>query len=223
MDLKSKLNTAKNMSSDSQTASRCVERSSVSTFVGNVDDLTESVFGSKLIEDGSGAQVYDPNAELKMLQSGIPKDKLASSKLPQAIKEAIASNPLTVTSVDPKMDAFTNKLAMLSGMKNTTDLMDRLDERDEEKENAKKAVLNENAQYSTQSIDYSLIKTIVENAVNSLKSELKSELNESISHGKGNDSSLKVMKMADKFLFLDSDNNIYECQMVYKGKNKSKK
>ena len=100
--------------------------------------------------------------------------------------------------------------------------MNQLDEEDKEKENARKAALNENIQHSM-TIDYGLIKSIVENAVKSLKEEIKNELNESVNHNRQNDASLKVMKMANKFLFLDSEDNIYECQMVYKGKNKSKK
>ena len=30
------------------------------------------------------------------------------------------------------------------------------------------------------------------------------------------------MKLGNKFLFLDSDNNVFECQMKYIGKNKKK-
>ena len=33
---------------------------------------------------------------------------------------------------------------------------------------------------------------------------------------------LKAMKMSDKLLFLDDNNNVYECQMKYVGKNKKK-
>ena len=52
----------------------------------------------------------------------------------------------------------------------------------------------------------------------SLKREL---LDEGISHN-DNTGNLKAMKMSDKFLFLDDNNNIYECQMKYLGKNKKK-
>lgn len=223
MDLKSKLNTAKNIASETPVSERRITRQSVSAFVGNVDDLTEQVFGNKMLDDGSGKMPYDPKAEMKMIQNGIPQDKLANSKLPAAIKEAIASNPLIVTSSDPKMDAFTAKLAAVQGVQKAANIMNQLDEEDKEKENARKAALNENIQRGV-NIDYGLIKSIVENAVKSLKDEIKNELNESISHNsQHNDTSLKVMKMANKFLFLDSEDNIYECQMIYKGKNKTKK
>lgn len=227
MDLKSKLNTAKNIAYETPVAERVVQRQSVSSFVGNSDalinNLTEQVFGSKLIDDGSGNTPYDAKAEMKMIQAGIPQDKLQSSKLPSAIKEAIASNPLIVTTTDPKMDAFTAKLAAVQGVQKAANIMNQLDEEDKEKENARKAALNESLQRTSVSVDYNLIKSIVENAVKSLKDELSSELNESINHNRQNNTSLKAIKMGDKFLFLDSEDNIYECQMVYKGKNKSKR
>lgn len=223
MDLKNKLITAKNIASETPISERMVQKQNVSTFVGNVDDLTEQVFGNKLLDDGTGKTQYDPKAEMKMIQAGIPKDKLKNSKLPSAIKEAIANNPLIVSSTDPKMDAFTAKLAAVQGVQKAASIMNQLDEEDKEKENARKVALNENIQRGSVTIDYELIKSIVENAVKSLKDEIKNELNESVSHNQQNDASLKVMKMANKFLFLDSEDNIYECQMVYKGKNKHKK
>ena len=94
---------------------------------------------------------------------------------------------------------------------------------DKEKENARKAALNEAMQRGNTGIDYDAIRQIVETAVRSLKDELRSELNESVVHSRQNDVSLKAMKMGSKFLFLDSDDNVYECQMVYKGKNKKKR
>ena len=131
-----------------------------------------------------------------------------------------------MTPVDPKMDAFTAKLAAVQGIQKTESIINQLDERDKEIENARKATIAENIQRTDVTIDYGLIKSIVENAVKSMKNEIANELNESINRSNAqryNEASLKVMKMSDKFLFLDSDNNIFECQMVYKGKNKSKK
>lgn len=223
MDLKSKLNTAKGLASEASVSERVIPRQSVNAFVGNVDDLTETVFGKRLIDDGSGQKPYDAKEEMEMIKSGMTTDKISLSKLPDAIKESIAKNPLIVTQVDPKMDAFTAKLAAVQGVQKAANIMNQLEEEDKEKENARKAALNEVTTHAA-SIDYSLIKSIVENAVKSLKDDIKNELNESINRTRvSNDNSLKVMKMSDKFLFLDSDNNIFECQMVYKGKNKAKK
>ena len=226
MDLKDKLNTAKSIASGSDITERMIPRQNVQTFVGNVDDLTEQVFGNRLIDDGTGQPAYDAKAEMDMLKEGISQEKIQSCKLPSAIKEAIARNPLVMTPVDPKMDAFTAKLAAVQGIQKTESIINQLDERDKEIENARKATIAENIQRTDVTIDYGLIKSIVENAVKSMKNEIANELNESINRSNAqryNEASLKVMKMSDKFLFLDSDNNIFECQMVYKGKNKSKK
>ena len=62
---------------------------------------------------------------------------------------------------------------------------------------------------------------IVEGAINEKLGELKGVLNESVS--KTSSPNIAAMKMADKFLFLDSDNNVWECVMKYRGKNKKKK
>jgi len=222
MDLKSKLKTAKNIATETPISERVIPRQSVDTFVGNVSSLDEKVFGKELIYDDNSPAPYDAKAEMKMIKEiGVPTDKISLSKLPDAIKESIARNPLVLQPVDPKMDAFTAKLAAVQGVQKATSIINQLDEADQEKENMRKPL---NEVVNAAPIDYSMIKTIVENAVKSLKSEIKNELNESISRvNRNNDSSLKVMKMSDKFLFLDSDNNIFECQMVYKGKNKTKK
>lgn len=224
MDLKAKLNTAKNLSSDTPVSERRVNRSEINTFSESmIDNITEQVFGNKLLDDGSGKKPYDARTEMEMIKEGFSSDNVKKSKLPAAIKEAMVSNPLIITTVDPKMDAFTAKLAAVQGVQKAATIMNQLDEEDAAKENARKSALNENIQHSLVNIDYNMIKTIVENAVKSLKDDLRHELNESMARNNQNDASLKVMKMGNKFLFLDSEDNIFECQMVYKGKNKSKK
>ena len=222
MDLKNKLSIAKGLSNDNDVSESRVKSSVPKVFGDNmIDTITEQVFGNKLISDGNGNEPYDANAELKMINAGIPKDKLAISKLPNVIKESIANNPLIVTSVDPNMDAFTAKLAAVQGVQKASNIINQLEEEDQAKENAKKTAMNEIKQRS--SIDYELIKTIVENAIGSLKNELMYELTESANHANSNENStLKVMKFGEKFLFLDSDDNVYECKMVYRGKNKKK-
>ena len=76
MDLKSKLNTAKSMSSDTGVSNRRIPAQNVSTFVGNVDDLTEKVFGRKIVDDGSGNRPYDAKEEMEMLKNGISQENI---------------------------------------------------------------------------------------------------------------------------------------------------
>ena len=35
-------------------------------------------------------------------------------------------------------------------------------------------------------------------------------------------SSMKIMNFKDKFYFVDNDDNVFECEMKYKGKKKKK-
>lgn len=224
MSLRDKLNAANNISDEApqqQHHNSGIKRVSQSQFLsGNLDTLTEQIFGNDLIATEEGQKPYDPKEEMKMLKNGLPKD-LSKSKLPDAIKESIANNPLMITSEDPKMDAFTAKLAKARGIQKTSDIMNKLAEDDREKE-AKRKELNEVVTH--ESIDYSLIKTIVENSVKSLKKEIKEEIAESVNHVNiSQEPNLKVMKMGSKFLFLDDQNNIYECQLIYRGKNKGHK
>ena len=98
------------------------------------------------------------------------------------------------------------------------DLPKHLDEKQKEK-------INENtiqrAPKAASSVDYDLIRQIVESVVDEKLNGITSALNESVSHGSP---SLSVMSIKNsKFLFLDDNNNIFECQMVYKGKNKAKR
>lgn len=223
MDLKAKLNTAKNMTSETPPSERRIQRQNVQTFTGNVESLDRQVFGDvQTMYDSDGRPVYSADEEMKRLKQGLPQD-LSNCRLPDAIKESIISNPLIVTSVDPKMDSFTEALSKkIPGVQKVASIMNKLDEDDNEKEAARKAVINESIQRGSVSVDYGLIKNIVENAVKSIKEELRNELNESINRTRSNNTSVTAMKMTDKFLFLDSDNNVFECQMVYKGKNKKK-
>ena len=69
-------------------------------------------------------------------------------------------------------------------------------------------------------IDYSLIRDIVEEAVRRIISDMV--LNNGGAYNKQGVRQL-VMKPGEKFIFLDHDDNIYECEFKYRGKNKKKK
>ena len=72
------------------------------------------------------------------------------------------------------------------------------------------------------SIDYELIKTIVESAIDKRLSEIKTTLNESSVRQQTYVPSMKMMNFKDKFYFVDNDDNVFECEMKYKGKRKKK-
>lgn len=194
--------------------------SSNSPIVGNLDDIDKAVYGE--VEKTSG---YDPHEEMKRIKErrehGGPID-YSHSKLPRQIIESIAANPLDMTVVDPKMDAFTEKLkqTLPNSFNRSYEIQEKLEKQDRQELNEVQG--NNNATPLSVNVDYELIKTIVESVVDKKINELKKGMvNENLSYG--SNSSLKAMKLGEKFLFLDSDNNIFECQMKYVGKNKKRK
>lgn len=194
--------------------------SSNSPIVGNLDDIDKAVYGE--VEKTSG---YDPHEEMKRIKErrehGGSID-YSHSKLPKQIIESIAANPLDMTVVDPKMDAFTEKLkqTLPNSFNRSYEIQEKLEKQDRQESNEVQG--NNNATSASVNVDYELIKTIVESVVDKKINELKKGMvNENLSYG--SNSSLKAMKLGEKFLFLDSDNNIFECQMKYIGKNKKRK
>lgn len=194
--------------------------SSNSPIVGNLDDIDKAVYGE--VEKTSG---YDPQEEMKRIKErrehGGSID-YSHSKLPRQIIESIAANPLDMTVVDPKMDAFTEKLkqTLPTSFNRSYEIQEKLEKQDRQELNEVQG--NNNATSASVNVDYELIKTIVESVVDKKINELKKGMvNENLSYG--SNSSLKAMKLGEKFLFLDSDNNIFECQMKYIGKNKKRK
>lgn len=194
--------------------------SSNSPIVGNLDDIDKAVYGE--VEKTNG---YDPHEEMKRIKErrehGGSID-YGHSKLPRQIIESIAANPLDMTVVDPKMDAFTEKLkqTLPNSFNRSYEIQEKLEKQDRQELNEVQG--NNNATPASVNVDYELIKTIVESVVDKKINELKKGMvNENLSYG--SNSSLKAMKLGEKFLFLDSDNNIFECQMKYIGKNKKRK
>ena len=194
--------------------------SSNSPIIGNLDDIDKAVYGE--VEKTSG---YDPQEEMKRIKErrehGGSID-YSHSKLPRQIIESIAANPLDMTVVDPKMDAFTEKLkqTLPNSFNRSYEIQEKLEKQDRQELNEVQG--NNNATSASVNVDYELIKTIVESVVDKKINELKKGMvNENLSYG--SNSSLKAMKLGEKFLFLDSDNNIFECQMKYIGKNKKRK
>lgn len=187
-----------------------------STITGSVDDIDNAVFGE--VNNDLLSKRYDAREEMKRIEErkehGGNVD-YSHSKIPKSILNSIIKNPLDMPSTDPKMDAFTQKLQekLPEGINRSYAIQNVLEGKDKAKAIDEKSHSN--------SIDYEMIKMIVENAVEKKLSELKGTL---LTEGKENDShSLRAMKIGNKFLFLDNDNNIFECQMKYIGKNKKRK
>lgn len=225
MDLNEVINIGENKNYDRESVERRrVQDGNIQTFNGrsilsgaDLDRLGDNAFLSPTNEMATG--VYNAQDDLERIKNmKIDKSKLANSRLPDFIKESIVSNPLNVdpTLVDSKMNQFTEQLGKKLGLQKSVNILQQLDEIDEQK--AQKAIVTETT--NTGNVDYSMIKMIVENVLDEKLGKITTILNENIQRSTP---SLSVMNIRDKFLYLDDQDNIYECQMVYKGKNKKRK
>lgn len=225
MDLNEVINIGENKSYDRESVEkRRVTNGNLQTFNGrniisgsDFDRLGDSAFLSPVNESSTG--VYNAQDDLERMKSmKIDKSKLANSKLPDFIKESIVSNPLNVDPalVDSKMTQFTEQLGQKLGLQKSVNILQQLEEIDEQK--SQKTSLNEVT--NNGGVDYGMIKMIVEKVIDEKFGDLSSVLNENLRRVSPG---LSVMSIKDKFLYLDDQDNIYECQMVYKGKNKKRK
>lgn len=200
--------------------SRAVDSNSLNEYVGSssLEQLDEMVFGDAKPVVSS---TYSAEEELKRLKSGINEENASASRLPDFIKKDILDNPLIMESVDPQMDDFTANLEKnLPGIQRSLGILDKLDKKDVEK--TQKRIVEQKTAESKMGggVDYNYIKYLIEQALDEKLSGMKSMLTESVS---ASNPGLKVMNLGKNFLFLDDEDNIYECQMVYKGKNKRRK
>lgn len=170
---------------------------------------------------------YDPQKEMEYLKEvsergGRGSVNLEGRNIPKGIVESILNNPLDLKPIDPKMDAFEERLKnKMSGIKAAANIFERVQKKDEE---AKAKLIEQVAPMhnNNASIDYELIKTIVESAIDKRLSEIKTTLNESSVRQQTYVPSMKMMNFKDKFYFVDNDDNVFECEMKYKGKRKKK-
>lgn len=166
---------------------------------------------------------YNAKEEMQRLKKGLPKD-LSNCKLPTAILESIVKNPInTDVGYESEMDTFTQTLGESLGLKKSAALMEQLDNVQVNPQ-TNSVVMKENKEMTNNGgIDYEMIKLLIENAIDKkLESFVQTlnTLNENKQMKTANN--VKTMSFGDKFLFLDSDDNVYECEMKYKGKRKRK-
>lgn len=142
---------------------------------------------------------------------------LEGRNIPKNIVESILNNPLDMPAVvDPKMEELEHKLAS-KGIKAAVDIMKKTDKQDQ----MAKAKLNEqNGHIQTSAIDYGPIKSLIESVIDKKLGSIQQSLNESVSHAHEYIPSMKYMSFKDNFYFVDSDDNVFECVMKYKGRRK---
>ena len=216
-----------------QTASRRQPRPQQQTFTGSVEAL-DAMFngpseGGTLQETFGGGQggskPYDAYAEMDRMKEGFGGNVNPNMHLPADMMESIRRDHavLMETSQGGVMDTFTERLSKkLPGLQAAQDIISGFEKKDED--NRMSAIASQVTEQKSAggSINYELLKIIVENAVEKSVQKHLSLLSEGVQHGQSSDPAVRVLKIGKKFLVLDTEDNVYECSLVFKGKNKKK-
>ena len=202
----------------------------------SVEALDEAVYGAY---DNSEEEAKNAGNNLlietmKEIESGnVSEDtrrrieeNVRNSKIPAAILQDMLENPYINTKVGKDdVDEFAEKVFKSSaGIQKATKIAERV-----EKEDKKKAEERRNKQSLLNTgngvqVDYEKISEIVESIVSNKMAEFskKVQLNESRQSTPFNGIKVLQLKENGSFLMLDTDDNVYECKLTYKGKNKKK-
>lgn len=192
-----------------------------------IENYDKQVYGptAQPILKQEEAEKYDATKEMERLKEidahgGRSAVNLEGRNIPQGIVESILNNPLDLKPIDPRMDALEEKLRdNMPGIKAAANILERVEKQDKEAK-AKIAESLIQPQPTNSSVDYELIKTIIESTIDKKLSEMKNSLNESVEKQQMYVPSMKMMNFKDKFYFVDNDDNVFECEMKYKGKRK---
>ena len=189
-----------------------------------IEDFDRQVYGppQKSKED---EEKYDPRKEFEHLKEISAKGgrgavNLEGRKIPSNIVESILNNPLDMPINNTELDSLEERIkGKMPGIKAAADIFKKVEQQQQEA----KTKINENIvrqETTTANIDYDLIREIVESAIDKRLSEMKTSLNESVQRQSNYVPSMKLLNFKDRFFFIDNDNNIFECEMKYKGKRK---
>lgn len=182
-----------------------------------VDKLDNMVYGkpSPVSND-----VYSPERELELIKSGYKDAKVNATSMPSEILNEIMNNPIdtSLLAVNSEVDQVVEQL---EGVRKSNDIWKKLEAEEKRKSNEAKKVSMVNESTGTQNtgIDYSMIKSIVETAIDERLSKINfRSLNEGLSRQSTPDLMVIRQTSDGKTMFIDSDNNVYECKMIPTGK-----
>ena len=187
-----------------------------------IEDFDRQVYGPTQLKEEE-EEKYDPRKEYERLKEinahgGRGAVNLEGRNIPKDIVESIINNPLDMP-INSDLDSLEERIkGKMPGIKAAADILKKV----EKKQQEARTKINENVitHDNDTKIDYELIKSIVEKAIDNRLSEIKTNLNENIERQETYVPSMKLMNFKDKFLFVDNDNNVFECEMKYKGKRK---
>lgn len=191
-----------------------------------IENYDRQVYGPVVESRKDEGEVYDASKEMERLKEidahgGRSAVNLEGKNMPQEILESILNNPLDLKPIDPRMDALEEKLKdNMPGIKAAANILERVEKQDQEaRAKIAESIIHPQPTGSA-NVDYEVIKTIIESTIDKKLSEIKTTLNESVEKQKMYVPTMKMLNFKDKFYFVDNDDNIFECEMKYKGKRK---
>ena len=193
-----------------------------------IENYDQQVYGPILNSPQTEEEKYDATREMEKLKEidahgGRTAVNLEGRNIPRGIVESIINNPLDLKPIDPRMDELEEKLKdNMPGIKAAANILERVEKRDEEARAKITEQIIQPKPNGSANIDYDLIKTLIENTIDNKLSEINNTLNESAGRQQMYVPTMKMLNFKDKFYFVDNDDNVFECEMKYKGKRKKK-
>lgn len=167
-----------------------------------------------LYPNGEERKVYDAAEEMREIKEGGGFSAAAKTKMPKAILESVLTNPLDM----PIPSDIDTQLMNEELQNRTVDLIGKLESRDRGNRQAPAQMpIMETTEHSTG--DASSLLTQISKMIDAKLAKLERRLAENQGPG------MKMIKINEgsSFIFMDNDNNVYECTMKYKGKGKIRK
>lgn len=205
------------------------------TISSDIDSLNEMVFGKadESLDAGMEGQKR-LNQTLHEVSTGQMSDetkhrlqeRLSTSKLDPEIIQSFLTNPLINENIGgDDIDAFMQKnISKNKNIMASQQINEKLNARDAKKAQEQQK-LNPQAQPAGTFIDMDKLGALMEGIVDKKLNEYFSknrQLNESQARPNFNGIRAVQLKENGSFLMVDSDDNVYECTLTYKGKNKRK-
>lgn len=203
-----------------------------------VEALDEAVYGAYEGEDDSQSEGQKRLLEtMKAIENGTLSEEdrerieenVKNSKIPTSILNEMLANPLINTKIGTDdVDDFMDKVMKSNkGIQKSSQIIEKVDKMDEKKHESKRMLAPQQQSVGIGTVDYEKISEIVESVVNTRLAEFekrlgKTVLNENKHQNPFNGIKVIQLKENGSFLMLDTDDNIYECSMKYKGKNKKR-
>ena len=193
-----------------------------------IENYDQQVYGPIPNSPQTEEEKYDATREMEKLKEidahgGRTAVNLEGRNIPRGIVESIINNPLDLKPIDPRMDELEEKLKdNMPGIKAAANILERVEKRDEEARAKITEQIIQPKPNGSANIDYDLIKTLIENTIDNKLSEINNTLNESAGRQQMYVPTMKMLNFKDKFYFVDNDDNVFECEMKYKGKRKKK-